>query len=209
MAEVRRTKDGRPEPSPVYNGIFNFKLILRNRNPFADPAVAERYEDWYTGPGRDADVLEKRLLEKMLRQFPQARTALEVGCGTGHFSRWLAKRGLGVVGLDLSRPMLREAQHFENPPCLQGEARTLPFLDRTFDLVALITTLEFVDNPLRTLVEAVRVARQGPILGALNRCSLLAFQYRTSEKPLWQEAHFFSVGELTRLVRQAARERLL
>ena len=42
----------------------------------------------------------------------------------------------------------------------------------------------------KTLVEAVRVARQGLILGVLNRCSLLAFQYRTSEKPLWQEAHF-------------------
>jgi len=83
----------------------------------------------------------------MLTQFPQARTALEVGCGTGHFSRWLAKRGLRVVGLDLSRPMLREAQHLQSPPCLQGEARTLPFPDRTFDLVALITTLEFGGEP--------------------------------------------------------------
>jgi ubiquinone/menaquinone biosynthesis C-methylase UbiE len=176
-------------------------------NPFADPTVAARYEHWYAGRGRYADAREKDLLRKLLGQFPDARTALEVGCGTGHFTRWLGERGFTAIGLDSSRPMLLEARRFGSLPCLQGDAQSLPFVDHAVDLVLLITTLEFVENPLGAMVEAVRVARQGLILGVLNRRSLLAYQYRSSGNPLWQAAHFFSVGELTRLVMQAAKGR--
>ncbi len=176
-------------------------------NPFADPTVAARYEDWYVGPGREADTLEKRLLGQLVADFPEARTALEVGCGTGHFTRWLGERDLEVIGLDLSWPMLLEARRLESPPCLQGDAEALPFADRSVDLVVLITTLEFVENPLRALEEAVRVGRQGLILGVLNRWSLLALQYRTSGKDVWRAAHFYSVGELKRLVVRAAKGR--
>jgi ubiquinone/menaquinone biosynthesis C-methylase UbiE len=183
--------------------------LLQGMNPFDDPSVATGYEDWYVGPGRDADVLEKQLLDKLLTWFPQARTALEVGCGTGHFSRWLADRGLSVTGLDVSWPMLLEARRLGSPPCLQGDAQALPFADHSVDLAVVITTLEFVENPLEMLVEAVRVARQGLILGVLNRRSLLALRYRASGKQLWQAAHFFSVGELKRLVVIAAGERFL
>jgi ubiquinone/menaquinone biosynthesis C-methylase UbiE len=176
-------------------------------NPFADSSVAARYEDWYAGPGCEADALEKRLLGKLLSHFPAAQTALEVGCGTGHFTRWLAERGLDVIGLDLSWPMLLEARRLRSPSCLQGDAQALPFEARSVDLAVLITTLEFVENPLLTLEEAVRVARQGLILGVLNRWSILALQYQTSGKEVWRAAHFFSVGELKRLVVQAAKER--
>jgi ubiquinone/menaquinone biosynthesis C-methylase UbiE len=184
------------------------KVVSQIANPFDDPAVASRYEDWYAGSGRDADAREKDLLGKLLGQFPDARTALEIGCGTGHFTRWLAERGLNAIGLDSSRPMLLEARRLGSPPCLQGDAQVLPFADQSVDLAVVITTLEFVENPLGTLVEAVRVARQGLILGVLNRRSLLALHYRASGKQLWQTAHFFSVGELKRLVVQAAGERL-
>lgn len=184
------------------------KILSQLVNPFADPSVASRDEDWYAGSGREADVLEKRLLGKLLSDFPKVRSVLEVGCGTGHFSRWLSERGLAVTGLDVSWPMLLEARRLQSPPCVQGDAQALPFTDRSINLVALITTVEFVENPLRALEEAVRVARQGLILGVLNRRSLLAFHYRISGKALWQSAHFSSVGELKRLVVHAAGGRL-
>lgn len=177
-------------------------------NPFAEPAVAARYENWYSGAGFDADTLEKRLLGKLLGRFPTVRRVLEVGCGTGHFTRWLAERGLDSIGVDSSRPMLLEAHRFGSPPCLHGDAQFLPFRDHAVDLVLLITTLEFVGNPLGALVESVRVARQGLILGVLNRWSLLAVHCRSSGDPLWQAAHFFSIGELKRLVMQAAKGRV-
>ncbi|MCE7966157.1 MAG: hypothetical protein DYH04_12345 [Nitrospira sp. NTP2] len=84
-----------------------------------------------------------------------------------------------------------------------GGAQALPFADRSVDLTCVITTLEFVEDPLPALVEAVCVVGQGLLLEVLNRRSLLAVRYRASEKALWQDVHFCSVGELTRLVRLA------
>jgi len=177
-------------------------------NPFDDPALARRYEQWYAGTSRDADLLEKDLLEKLLCGLPVAQSVLEIGCGTGHFTRWLAQRGLDAVGLDVSEPMLNEARAGGGPRYLTGDAHALPFADRSYDVTALITTLEFLADPARALAEAVRVARQGVLLGVLNRWSVLTLRYRLSGKPMWRAARFFGPGELAAMVRRAAGPRL-
>lgn len=177
------------------------------QNPFEDATLAPGYEDWYSGPGRRADVAEKRLLARLLAEFPEARTALEIGCGTGHFTRWMASIGLMVTGLDASAPMIAEARTRNGVRYVEGDALQLPFDDRSFDLALLITTLEFVDDPPRALAEAVRVARRGLILGVLNRWSLLALRRRLSNNATWAAATFFGPGELRRLARAAAGER--
>ncbi|HSC94417.1 MAG TPA: class I SAM-dependent methyltransferase [Burkholderiales bacterium] len=181
--------------------------VVKNRsaaNPFDDPALARRYQEWYATKGRRADILEKELLGKLLRLFPRAHSVLEVGCGTGHFTRWLAERGLDAVGVDISEPMLNEARRMGGPRYLPGDAHALPFADRSYDVAALITTLEFVADPARALAEAVRVARQGLLLGVLNRWSLVAARYRSSGKAMWKCARFFGAGELALLAQRAA-----
>lgn len=117
---------------------------LSQSNPFADPATVASYETWYETIGQRADRLEKALLNKFVIGFLHAHTLLEVGGGSGHFTRWFSKLGLQAVGLDLSPAMLAEARRLGSPPCVQGEALALPFPDGAFDLAALITTLEFV-----------------------------------------------------------------
>ncbi len=173
-------------------------------NPFLSPALARRYERWYSEVGRRADTLEKALLARLLRSFPDTRSVLDVGCGTGHFTRWMAEKGLDAFGLDVSEPMLDEARRHGGPKYVIGDAATLPFADRCFDLTALITTLEFVSNPERALAEAARVARHGILLGVLNRYSMLALQRRLSGESLWRSARFFGPGELAVMVRRAA-----
>ena len=177
-------------------------------NPFDDPALASRYEQWYAGTGRDADLLEKDLLGKLLRGLPVARSVLEVGCGTGHFTRWLAESGLDAVGLDVSEPMLNEARRLGGPRYMPGDAHLLPFADRSCDVTALITTLEFLLDPVRALAEAVRVARQGVLLGVLNRWSVLTLRYRLSGKSMWRAARFFGPWELAAMARRAAGARV-
>jgi ubiquinone/menaquinone biosynthesis C-methylase UbiE len=177
------------------------------QNPFDDATVASRYEEWYGGEGRRADVLEKDLLGKLLATFPRARSVLEVGCGTGHFTRWMAERGLNAVGLDASEAMLREARRRGGPTYLRGDALSLPIVDGSYDLVALITTLEFLPDPARALSEVVRVARQGIVLGVLNRWSLLALQHRFRANATWRSARFFGPLELAKLARRASGRR--
>ena len=85
-------------------------------NPFTNPTIAAGYEAWYETSGCRADRLEKALLKRLLTGFSRARTLLEVGCGTGHFTRWFDERGLQAMGLDLSSPMLAEAVRLGSPP---------------------------------------------------------------------------------------------
>lgn len=81
---------------------------------------------------------------------------------------------------------------------LQGNALKLPFRAKSFDLVALITTLEFLPDPILALKEALRISRQGLILGVLNADSRLGRQYKRAGGPIWEAARFFSPFELQR-----------
>jgi len=88
-----------------------------------------------------------------------------------------------------------------------SDAHALPFADRSHDVTVLITTLEFVADPARALAEAVRVAREGIVLGVLNRWSLLAVRRRASGKAMWRCARFFGPRELALLARRAGGSR--
>jgi ubiquinone/menaquinone biosynthesis C-methylase UbiE len=170
--------------------------------------VASCYEAWYETPeGRRADELEKASLRQLLESFPRAQSVLEVGCGTGHFTRWLREQGLAAVGLDLSEEMLAEAKALDGVLLVRGDAHRLPFADGAFDLVAFVTALEFLDGPQQALAEALRVARRGLLLGVLNRWSLLGVKRRLMElcRPtVYHTAHFYGVGELKGLLKSVA-----
>jgi trans-aconitate methyltransferase len=104
-----------------------------------DPAGNEA---WYATPrGQRADRAERALLECLLAPFVTAQSALEVGCGTGHFTRWLAGRLPRVAGLDRAVAMLVEAQR-RHPglPLVHGDARHLPIRSRAIDLSVFVLT---------------------------------------------------------------------
>ena len=166
------------------------------------------YESWYeTAAGQRADRLEKAVLGWLLQRFPHPTRALEVGCGTGHFGRWLSTRGVTVVGLDRSAAMLAQAQVLDVVSLVQGDAHRLPFADGSFDLTVLVTALEFLERPWEALAESLRVARRGLVLGVLNRWSALGLQRRVAgflRRTVYDAAHFYGIGELKRLLRSVA-----
>jgi ubiquinone/menaquinone biosynthesis C-methylase UbiE len=177
--------------------------VRKSGNPFTDPRWVERYESWYQKTGRRADYLEKCLLGRLLESFPKAHSLVEIGCGTAHFTRWFESQGFRVVGLDISKQMLAEAMALESLPFLQGDALKIPLAGGAFDLSVMVTTLEFLPDPLAALTEALRVCRRGLILGVLNRQSLLWRQIKKEGSPLWNSAHLFTPNELVCLIRQA------
>ena len=174
---------------------------------------AAGYEAWYTTRrGRRADGAERALLERLLAPFAQAQSALDVGCGTGHFTRWLAGRLPRVIGLDRAPAMLAEAQE-PRPRLLliQGDAHHLPIRSRAVDLCVFVITLEFVEHPAVALAEAVRVARRGVLVVALNRWSLGGFSRRCgpdARRPLVGQARDFTWLSLRALASAAAGPRL-
>jgi len=173
-----------------------------------DEGIAPFYEPWFATPeGRRADGLEKAALARVLAALEPPGALLEVGCGTGHFGRWLAERGWCVVGLDHSAPMLAQARSRGSPPAVRGEALTLPFPDGAVDVTALVTVLEFLPDARAALAEAWRTARRGLLLGVLNRASPIAWARRVESlrRPdVYNTARFYGPGELARLVRETA-----
>lgn len=132
------------------------------------------YEAWYHTPrGQWVSETEFTLMCRCLQ--PQAgECLLDVGCGTGHFTRRFAELGLEITGLDPDPAMLEFAQS-QNQDIVyrQGTAEALPFAQGSFDHVTAITSLCFVKQPEPAIQEMWRVCRQSLLLGLLNRQSLL------------------------------------
>ena len=119
-------------------------------------------------------MAEFRLLSRVLQSRP-GDTLLDVGCGTGWFTRRFAEEGLLATGLDPNPDWLAFAQ-IKGPPAIRwimGDARALPFPDRSFERVVSVAALCFVDDERQAVTEIVRVARRRFAVGWLNRTSLL------------------------------------
>jgi SAM-dependent methyltransferase len=137
---------------------------------------AAEYDAWYRTPrGAWIGEAEFRLLAAVLE--PRAgETLLDIGCGTGYFTRRFAReRGLAVTGLDPSQPWLEfaRANAAAGEAYVPGIAESLPFPDRSFDLTVSVAALCFVREERRAVVELLRVTRRRFAIGLLNRDSLL------------------------------------
>ncbi|NOR40816.1 MAG: methyltransferase domain-containing protein [Gammaproteobacteria bacterium] len=135
------------------------------------------YEAWYhTPPGAWIGDTEFSLLQSLLRPKPGARL-LDVGCGTGWFSRRFAGHGLQVTGIDSDPKAIAYARSLGGElSWTKASATALPFAVNSFDYCAAITSLCFIDDVHQAVQEMWRVSRYGMVLGLLNRHSLLYCQ---------------------------------
>ena len=148
-----------------------------------DAEAAERYEAWYKSPrGAFALAREQRLLADMISVWPRRHhTLLEIGCGAGHFLELFYGGGFDVTGIDMSEAMLEKArERMGNRATLRtGNAERLPFDDDEFDFVAMVTSLECMENQEAVLSEAFRVASRGVVIAYLNNWSLYRIEQVT------------------------------
>ncbi len=169
---------------------------------------ALRYEEWCQSEiGRRASLIEQELLLRLWAP-PGPQRVLEVGCGTGIFLDCFLRNGHAVSGIDPSVPMLEVARRKfgERVTLSQGYAENLPYEDNEFDTVALLTTLEYTDNPVRALEEALRVARRHVLLGVMNKYSLMTlhrYAERFWKKSYYRHAKFYGVFHLRHLIDKA------
>jgi len=90
-----------------------------------DPAA---YEAWYHTPrGQWIGDHEFSLMQHLLMA-EEDTTLLDIGCGTGHFSRRFAQLGLSVTGIDPDPATLKFARtKGEDVRYMQGSVLELPF----------------------------------------------------------------------------------
>jgi SAM-dependent methyltransferase len=110
--------------------------------------------------------------EAQLHVLPEdldGKDTIELGCGTGYVSSWLARRGAHPVGIDLSSEQLATARRLQEThgipfPLHEGNAEELPFTDASFDLAISEYGASIWADPYRWIPEAARVLRPGGAL---------------------------------------------
>ena len=171
-----------------------------------DKKAAQSYDDWFQTPtGLYIDRREKELILNLVAP-KEGERLLDVGCGTGNHLLFFRRKGCDVTGLepspymlDIARKKLGQRAEFH-----MGKAEDLPFSDNDFDIVTMITSLEFVDDPQKAIAEAIRVCRDRVFIGVLNKYSTIGVQRRIKgifSTSIYDSAHFSDIGELTKMVK--------
>ena len=136
--------------------------------------------------------------------------ALDIGTGPGVIPIMLAARvpRLRLTGTDLSEPMLQKALKAAEEAGVAdrldfrlGDAKSLPFSDRSFDLVLCNSLLHHLPAPLALFNEISRVSKPGGaiLLRDLRRPSRLEFPFHAG----WFGRHYS--GVMSRLYRDSLR----
>jgi ubiquinone/menaquinone biosynthesis C-methylase UbiE len=132
----------------------------------------ENAEAWTRLSRRGYDVYRDHLnTPAFLAMLPDIRgiAGLDIGCGEGNNTRWLAGRGARMTALDISETFIRHASH-PQPPAPDGinylaaSAVELPFPDSTFEFATGFMSFMDIPETDRVLSEAYRVLKPGAFL---------------------------------------------
>ena len=174
--------------------------------------AAKTYDAWFdTQLGHYVDRLEREAFERLLKGLVKG-SVVEVGAGTGHVSRWLDELGHSVTAVEPCAAMRAfGVAHVQGTQIHWSDARAerLPFPSGSFDGAVFFTTLEFVDDPARSLEEALRVLRPNGWLaiGCLHALSPWVAMYRRygeQGRLPWASARYFVRDDLERMVGRTA-----
>ena len=120
--------------------------------------------------------LQRSVGAQLLARLPaelQPRRWLDLGSGTGHFTRALAERFGAAEGLalDIAEGMLRHARPQGGAAYfVAGDAEALPLQDASVDLLFSSLALQWCGDFPRVLSEAQRVLRPGGVLAFSSLC---------------------------------------
>lgn len=119
-----------------------------------------------------ADKLEKDTLDcgylchkiipmKLLKYLNKYSLILDLGVGSGLASRLFIKKGLGVVGADFSRELLKKASKYRYKRLIKQDIRKrLKFKKETFDVAISLGVFDFFKNLDHVFTEIRRVLKK-------------------------------------------------
>lgn len=113
---------------------------------------------------------------------------VELGCGTGYVSSWLARRGARPVGLDNSGRQLATARTFQDGfgirfPLVHADAERPPFRYASFDLAISEYGAAIWCDPYRWIPEAARILRPGGKLVFLGHSYVAMLTFPPEDLP--------------------------
>ena len=160
---------------PVHDGLVELLGDARPagvlQHAMEQPWVARAWER-AVRPALDAVLTRGKLDHEseytIIKTFLDATPGplLDLGCGAGIVLRRLSRdfRGVTLIGMDVSRPMLEEAmaqvrEHAEAAAFVRARAPELPFTDASLGAIVAVGFIHFVEELDTLLSEVARVLK--------------------------------------------------
>lgn len=163
------------------------------KSPFE--VLASEYEEWFD----ENQMLFQSELLALKQAVPVGKKGIEIGIGSGIFAQKLSIKH----GIDPSKMMLSLARR-RGLDVVKGVAENLPYPDASFDFAVFITSLCFVDSPVKAIEEAHRILKHhGEIIIAIIDKESVFGKFLDKEKMksrFYKYASFFSVPQIISLL---------
>jgi len=148
-------------------------------------SIAEAYNNWANTynevPNKTRD-LEARAIRKSLEN-EGFKHSLELGCGTGKNTFWLAEHSKNLTALDFSEKMLEKAKQLDPENKINFQQtdlnKTWPVPGENFDLISCSLVLEHIKNLDFIFAEANRTLKKS---GSFYLCELHPFKQYLGSK---------------------------
>lgn len=162
--------------------------------------------------GMYSDFIQKSTVLELIGEC-KGKHILEIGSGTGRFTRELAKRGAHVVCVDLSRKMHEQSRltlRYDGAEYFVMSGLTLGFADESFDGCLTVNVMSHIKNDSGIFEEVRRVLKKGgffvanfPNLSGLYFPvgELVNLTERSLQAPVYSK--WYSIGSLFGSLRSA------
>nr|QNO52408.1 2-methoxy-6-polyprenyl-1,4-benzoquinol methylase, mitochondrial [Methanosarcinales archaeon ANME-1 ERB6] len=131
--------------------------------------MAERFDEstrYVVGEAICKEISERLSKEKNLGE------VIEFGCGTGYFTRAIAKNAARIIATDVSKDMLdmakRQLEDYENISFQEANCKATDFPDNEFDTVLMVNLLHVIKESHRALGETRRILKPEGLLIAVD-----------------------------------------
>ncbi len=111
-------------------------------------------------------IVGRTIQDEITRRLSEERNlgeVIELGCGTGYFTKTIAKNAVHVLATDLSDEMCEEAKiklkRFQNISIKKVDCENIPFPPHRFDTVVAVNLLHFIKKPDVCLKESNRILK--------------------------------------------------
>jgi len=154
----------------MVEGAVHWQEFYDRRAVQSDPADFMRVLGYHPGQGASYQDLFARLLDQIRAQLQleNHHHLLDIACGYGVFTRFLARETALAVGTDLAGMLLRRGRSLGMDPgrlcgVVQSRAEAQPFASCSFDRILCFGMFFHLDpaSARRTVGEIVRLLRPG------------------------------------------------
>lgn len=136
----------------------------------------DEFSEYVVGKEINNEISQKLSTEKDLGK------VIEFGCGTGYFTKAIAKNAKHIIATDIFGEMLKMAkkqlEDYENVSFQKVDCKETDFPDNKFDTVLMVNLLHIIKEPRKAMEESYRILKDGGRLIAidLTGCGMKKFE---------------------------------